>query len=120
MIDSVMTLKPRISEKTYAIAQKNGTYVFLVPNNVNKQSVAKAVSKQFSVTIKDVRVLNVKGKQKKTNVKRRRPIIGRQSDIKKAYVTLKSGDTIPVFAAIEKAEKQEAKEAAKAKKKGED
>jgi hypothetical protein len=32
--------------------------------------------------------------------------MGRQSDIKKAYVTLKPADTLPIFAAIEEAEER--------------
>lgn len=114
MNSSTMIIKPRMSEKAYALSQADNTYVFEVPKNANKHTVAAAVAAQYGVTVEDVRIMNVKGKAKRTLVKRSRPIAGRQSDKKRAYVTVKQGDIIPVFAAVEEAEK----EAAKAAKKG--
>lgn len=111
-------LRPRQSEKTYALAQANNVYVFAVPAAANKHAVKRAVEAQFGVSVESVNVLNQRGKAKRTVRKRARPIAGRQSDTRKAYVTLKAGDTIPVFAAIEKAEAEakqaEAKSAPKA------
>lgn len=102
-------LKPRMSEKAYGVSQQRNTYVFDVEGDTNKHSVARAVSEQYSVTVTAVRVVNLKGKVKRTVRKGGRPVMGRQSDVKKAYVTLKSGDTLPIFAAIEEAEAKEAK-----------
>lgn len=116
MIPKTMTLKPKVSEKTYAMSQ-GGVYVFGVPTDANKLTVTKEVIAQFGVGVTEVRILNIKGKKKRTNVKRRRPIIGQKSNLKKAYVTLKEGDSIPVFAAIEKAEKDAKKADEKSKKK---
>lgn len=102
-------LKPRMSEKAYGVSQLRNTYVFDVEGDTNKHAVARAVSEQYSVTVTAVRVVNLKGKVKRTVRKGGRPVMGRQSDVKKAYVTLKSGDTLPIFAAIEEAEAKEAK-----------
>lgn len=108
-----MTLKPRMSEKAYGLSQLNNTYVFEVPKSANKHTVADAVSAQFEVTVTNVRIANKKGKAKRTPMKRARPVEGREAHSKRAYVTIKQGDVIPVFAAVEEAEqKTEQKQAA--------
>ena len=93
-----MTLKPRISEKAYGVSETLNTYVFQVPQDSNKLTIAKAVSDQFGVTVKSVNITNVKGKLKRTFRKGGKASIGKRSDIKKAYVTLAEGDSIAVFA----------------------
>jgi len=117
-------LKPRMSEKAYGLSMARNTYVFDVPADANKHTVARAVSAQYEVTVVNVNVTNVKGKAKRTVRKSGRASMGRQNDIRKAYVTLKAGDSLPIFAAIEEeAEKAEktseaiAKVTAKAEKK---
>lgn len=104
-----IVLKPRVSEKAYALSQARNTYVFDVAQNANKHVVARAVTAQYDVTVLDVNMINVKGKPKRTVRKGGRPVAGRQADVKKAYVTLKAGDSLPIFAAIEEAEAKEAK-----------
>lgn len=106
MSNKTMALKPVMSEKTYAESQSRNVYVFNVPGNANKLTVAGAVEAQFNVSVEAVNILNRKGKAKRTVRKGGRPITGRQSDVKKAYVTVKRGDSIPVFAAVEEAEKE--------------
>ena len=93
-----MILKPRISEKAYGLSQVNNVYVFQVPNDANKLTVAEAVAAQFEVTVLSVNISNTKGKVKRTYRKGGRPTTGQRSDVKKAYVTLKDGDSIAVFA----------------------
>lgn len=115
-MSKTMALKPRMSEKAYGLSQTRDTYVFAVPGDANKLTVSAAVAAQFNVTVLGVNIANVKGKPKRTVRKGNRPGAGRRSDSKKAYVTLKSGDSIPIFAAEEQAAKDEAKAAAKEKK----
>lgn len=115
-MSKTMILRPKMSEKTYAQAQEKDVYTFVVPGDSKKHTVKQAVETQFKVTVEDVNILNQKGKAKRTVMKRSRPIAGRQSDTKKAYVTLKKGDKIPVFAAIEEAEQEAKKAETKAKK----
>lgn len=105
-----MTLKPRMSEKSYAMSQ-TGVYVFDVPLTTNKIEVARAVEAQFGVSVTNVKMLINKGKVARSirlGAKARANVTGVRKDIKKAYVTLKDGDSIPVFAALdEQAEKEQ-------------
>ena len=103
-----IVLKPRMSEKAYGVSQLRNTYVFDVERAANKHTIARAVSEQYGVTVTEVNVINQKGKMKRTVRKGGRPTIGYQSDQKKAYVTLKAGDTLPIFAAMEEAEAKDA------------
>jgi len=123
MNNNLLVLRPRMSEKAYALSQEKNVYVFVVPKTSQKHTIAGAVEAQFKVTVESVNVANQFGKSKRTVRKGRRGVAGRQTDKKKAYVTLKAGDSIPVFAAVEEAEakaekieKAAAKAAAKEKK----
>jgi large subunit ribosomal protein L23 len=118
-MDKFMILKPRISEKTYALSLARNTYVVEVPGNANKDTVAKAVAVQFDVTVQTVNIIVVKGKAKRTVRKGGRPTMGKRSDVKKAYVTLNEGDKLPFFAEPEEEKKGDKKKAAKAAKKEE-
>ena len=117
-MEKFMPLRPRMSEKAYMLSEVRNTYVLDVPGDANKDTVAKAVAAQFAVTVETVRVINVKGKTKRTVRKGGRPTMGRRSDIKKAYVTLKEGDKLPFFAEPEeaKADKKADKKAKKEEK----
>ncbi len=112
-------LIPRISEKAYAMSQAPGikTYVFEVPVSANKHTVARAISAQYDVVVTEVRTVMVKGKVKQSYRKGARPQTGVRSDIKKAYVTLRDGDTLPLFVQEAEADEKAAKEAEKAAKK---
>jgi large subunit ribosomal protein L23 len=117
-MEKQMILKPRLSEKTYGMSVAGNVFVFEVPGDANKHTVARAVAAQFSVTVIDVNIVNVKGKAKRTVRKGGRPTAGKRSDIKKAYVALKQGDTLPFFDVEEeakpaKADKKAAKKAEK-------
>ena len=116
-VHKTIALKPRMSEKTYASSQATNTFVFDVPTSINKHSVAEAVQAQFGVTVVNVRTTIIKGKVKRTYRKRGKSVTGARVDIKKAFVTLKEGDSIPVFTAVEEQEKKEAKAVEKAEKK---
>jgi len=88
---------PRVSEKTYAQAQA-GMYVFDVPKNATKQQVSAAVQKRYDVSVVTVNILIAKGKVKQGVRKGGVRVTGRRSDVKKAYVRLAEGQTLPVFA----------------------
>jgi large subunit ribosomal protein L23 len=96
-----MILKPRVSEKSYGLSMLRNTYVFDVPTDANKHAVKRAVEAQFNVGVTTVNVVVAKGKPKRSFQKRKQPIKGSRKDIKKAYVTLKEGDSLPIFAAQE-------------------
>ena len=79
---------PHISEKS-AVAAEVNQYVFKVAIDATKLEVKSAVESVFEVSVEDVRVLNVKGKTKRT-----RTGLGRRNDWKKAYVRIASGQEI--------------------------
>ena len=130
-MSKTMPLRPRLSEQAYALSQ-TGVYVFTVPSDANKHTVAQAVTAQFDVTVAEVNISVLKGKAKRTLSKKgRRQLQGRTSDVKKAFVKLAEGQKLPIFDAVEEEEakaeaaqeqiekaaaKQDAKEAKKAKK----
>ena len=105
-----VTLNPRLSEKAYAQSEQRNTYVFDVRPGINKFDVAKAVAAQYEVKIEKVRIAGVPGKAMRAYRQRgRKSISGRRSDIRKAYVTLKEGDKLPLFAALEESAAPEEK-----------
>jgi large subunit ribosomal protein L23 len=102
-------LKPRVSEKAYGLSQLRNTYVFDVERSANKHTIARAVEAQYNVTVTEVNTINAKGTSKRSVRKGGRAVMGHTSDVKKAYVTLKAGDSMPIFAAIEEASAKEEK-----------
>ncbi len=94
-----LVLLPRISEKAYGLSETRGVYTFVVPKSSNRTQIQLAVEAQYEVTVTDVNMLNVKGKVKRF-MHNRKQKLGNRSDFKKAYVTLKKGDSLPIFAAL--------------------
>jgi len=88
---STLMLTPKISEKAIYLAER-GIYVFEVPADSNKIEVKKAVEAAFKVNVTDVNIVITKGK-----LKRFKQVFGRQKDVKKAMVKLKSGQSIKLF-----------------------
>jgi len=81
---------PHISEKTSIISEKNNQVTFRVANDATKPEIKEAVESLFDVQVKDVQVLNVKGKTKRSA----RGKIRSRSDWKKAYIRLEQGQEI--------------------------
>lgn len=84
-------IKPVISEKSFANSEKD-VYVFSVSPEANKIEIKKAIEKLFKVNVTGVRVVNIDGKIKR--VGRR---MGKRSDIRKAYISIKKGQKIEEF-----------------------
>ena len=98
-------LFPRVSEKAYAQATGLNTYVFNVPLATNKIEVKKAVEAQYDVSVESVNIVRTQGKAVNRLVNNRgNRTKGKRTDYKKAYVVVKKGQTIPVFAAQEEGE----------------
>lgn len=91
---------PKISEKTYRLSQERTTYVFVIPKDMNKHEVARAMKAQYEVDAVSVTTVVQKGKAVRTIRKGGRMNKGVRQDVKKAYVRLKEGQTLPVFAAL--------------------
>lgn len=82
-------LGPVVSEKSAAAGESANQVVFKVLPDASKLEIKAAVQALFDVKVEQVRVLNVKGKTKRT-----RYGVGRRSDWKKAYVRLEQGQDI--------------------------
>ena len=83
---------PLISEKGTALAESANQFLFKVRTDANKIEVKHAVETLFKVKVVDVRMARYLGK-----IRRVGRSMGRRSDWKKAYVTLKEGDKIDFF-----------------------
>ncbi|MGH7923729.1 MAG: 50S ribosomal protein L23 [Candidatus Binatus sp.] len=87
-----LILAPIITEKGTMASEKAGQVLFRVRPGASKDKIREAVEQLFHVTVLKVRTSNFMGKERRKGV-----IKGRQSDWKKAYVTLKQGDKIEFF-----------------------
>lgn len=82
-------LGPLLSEKTADLGEKENSTAFKVIKDATKPEIKEAVEQLFSVKVENVRVLNVKGKTKRSKYG-----MGVRSDWKKAYVRLEQGQEI--------------------------
>jgi large subunit ribosomal protein L23 len=96
-MSKTLTITPRISEKAYALSSSDNTYVFEVPLTSNKLQVKNAVEVQYKVKVADVRIAISKGKTKNTARRKKQSLTGKRNDIKKAYITLKPGNSLTIF-----------------------
>lgn len=85
-------LAPLISEKGTALAESANQFLFKVRPDANKIEVRHAVETLFKVKVIEVRMARYLGKMRRVGRS-----MGRRSDWKKAYVTLKEGDKIDFF-----------------------
>ncbi|MDA0986495.1 MAG: 50S ribosomal protein L23 [Bacteroidetes bacterium] len=88
-------IKPLLTEKMTSMTSLR-QYAFSVNINSNKIEIAKAVEKKFNVEVLSVRTVNVKGKLKGQMTKKGR-VEGRRPSWKKAFVTIKEGQTIDLL-----------------------
>ncbi len=85
-------LSPRITEK--AMANSLGhQYTFVVHPSATKTQIRHAVEEIFSVNVEKINTINVRGKAR-SSARRGIRTEGKQSDFKKAVVTLKTGQKI--------------------------
>jgi large subunit ribosomal protein L23 len=84
--------RPLFTEKNDRMKEHFNKYTFEVEMQTNKIEIRQAVEQIFGVSVVKVNTMRVHGK-----VKRRGRSVGRRPDWKKAIVTLKEGDTIPIW-----------------------
>lgn len=75
--------EPHTSEKATIMADKFKQFTFKVLKTATKNEIKLAVEQMFKVKVKNVSVVNVKGKSK-----RFKQTSGKRSDWKKAFVSL--------------------------------
>ena len=84
-------VKPLITEKS-TLLQESGKYVFQISLRANKILVKQAVEQAFGVKVTGVNICWNRGK-----LKRFGPRFSRTPDLKKAVVSLRSGDRIQLI-----------------------
>ncbi|MDR0468462.1 MAG: 50S ribosomal protein L23 [Peptococcaceae bacterium] len=84
-------IKPIVTEKSSGLMAE-GKYTFRVDKAANKIEIKHAVESAFKVDVTDVKTMNMPGK-----LKRQGKTQGMTPEWKKAIVTLKSGQTLPIF-----------------------
>ena len=87
-------LNPLVTEKSTQQSEFN-KIVFSVPVNATKLEVKSSIERIFSVKVKSVNTILLKGK-----VKKFKGVVGRRSNTKKAIVTLAPGNTIDLSAGV--------------------
>ena len=83
---------PLISEKGSLLTESAHQVLFKVRPDANKIEVKRAVEALFKVKVEKVRMARYLGK-----IRRVGKSMGRRSNWKKAYVTLREGDKIDFF-----------------------
>lgn len=87
-------LSPLVTEKSTQMSEYN-KIVFSVPLGASKFDVKSSIEKIFSVKVKSVNTILLKGK-----VKRFKGVLGKRSNTKKAIVTLAAGNTIDLSVGV--------------------
>ena len=82
---------PVITEKSARSGSEGNSVVFHVAREASKTDIREAVERIYKVQVRGVRTVNYMGK-----VKRARTSLGRRAAFKKAYVSLKEGQSIDV------------------------
>ena len=83
-------LKPVLTEKATVLREGN-KYAFRVHPKANKIAIRQAVEEIFSVRVENVRTVSVPKRPKRQGMYQ-----GYRSGWKKAYVTLRTGDSIEI------------------------
>jgi len=89
-----VVLAPVVTEKSTMLSENNQV-AFYVRKDASKGEIKLAVEKLFKVKVEDVNTVTTKGK-----VKRFRGTTGKQSDAKKAIISLKEGSNIDLAAGV--------------------
>jgi len=87
-------LNPLVTEKSTQMSEYN-KIVFSVPLSASKFDVKSSIEKIFSVKVKSVNTILLKGKSK-----RFKGILGKRSNTKKAIVTLAPGNSIDLSVGV--------------------
>ena len=83
--------RPILTEKASGLAEAN-KYVFEVLPGADRAQIKKAVEANFKVTVEKINILIRKGKVRRSRLSG--GSVFRETDTRRALVTLKKGDTI--------------------------
>ncbi len=91
-----IVIKPVVTEKSSSMYETAKVYTFKVAREATKPAIRQAIQQMFGVTVTAVRTINVRAKERRPGgLGRGRS--GVRAAWKKAYVSLKEGDVIPIF-----------------------
>ena len=92
-------IKPMVTERLTADAEKLNKYGFIVDKDANKIEIREAVEKLYGVSVTGIRTMNYMGK-KSVKYTTSGVVKGSKPSFKKALVTVAKGDTIDFYAGI--------------------
>lgn len=96
MMDLYQIIKrPLVTEKGTRQKEQSNQLAFEVDRRANKILVRNAIENIFKVKVVSVRMMNVKGKERRVGRN-----VGRRADWKKAIVRLAPGENIEFFEGI--------------------
>ncbi|HIE52100.1 MAG TPA: 50S ribosomal protein L23 [Armatimonadetes bacterium] len=89
-------VRPVATEKSYYLATEQNKYIFQVHPEANKIEIRRAVEEIFNVEVVKVNTMWVRGKRRRLG----RFPEGRTPRWKKAIVTVRPGQKIPIFEGV--------------------
>jgi large subunit ribosomal protein L23 len=89
-------IRPLVTEKSNQVTEKQNKYVFIVERKSTKVQIKHAVQTYFNVEVVAVNTSITPGKVT-TKMTKKGMVSGRKSAAKKAYITLKEGNTIDIY-----------------------
>jgi large subunit ribosomal protein L23 len=89
-------IKPLVTEKSSAMYESRKIYTFRVHPDATKPEIRDAIEHLFGVTVASVRTMQMRAKERRAGGLGR-GTSGRRARWKKAIVTLREGDAIPIF-----------------------
>ena len=87
-------IRPVVTERSTELNEID-QYTFIVAKDANKIQIRKAVEGLFGVSVKSVRTMNYRGKERRVG-----RTIGKRPAYKKAIVTVAEGERIDVYEGI--------------------
>lgn len=92
-------VKPLVTEKVTDLTEKHNVFCFVVRPEANKLQIQNEVEALYNVKVVSVSTVNYAGKNKSRYTKAGL-LRGKTNAFKKAYVTLKEGESIDFFSNI--------------------
>ncbi len=96
IVEPIQVLRrPVVTERSTGLKEANHQFVFEVSRTASKPMIRAAIEKAFKVKVVVVNTMIVRGKMKRFG-----RYSGKQSNWKKAVVTLRKGDKIEMFEGV--------------------
>ena len=90
-------IKPILTEKMAEQGEKLNRYAFEVDKKANKIEIKNAIEKFYGVSVRAVNTMNFGGGKKKMKNTNRGVVYQKNKLVKKAIITVASGDVIDLY-----------------------